>query len=218
MGVHVGRAEFHCHSAAEGVPAPRWRRYAEAASVQRGVLGCGSCGRRTRARNRARSRALLRREGLFVSRQLLLWRRQRDVGGASGASVEPSEGRSVEAGGQLGSRGFERELARLKRKLEQAETIIEIQKKVARDPGDPSCTDLRARRERLMAEYHRSAPRGRDGSGVPGPGALPRHGLPSGETRRRFKAKRARPSPATGPEIHARAPGRARHAALQALL
>ena len=75
--------------------------------------------------------ALLRREGLYSS-HLSAWRRQRDEGGVKalaahkrGRKVDPSlpEKRRIEA--------LERENARLKKRLEQAELIIDAQKKVS---------------------------------------------------------------------------------------
>lgn len=73
--------------------------------------------------------ALLRREGLYSS-LVSDWRRQRDEGALSGLSPQkrgpkPSpEKRRVEE--------LEREVARLRVRLEQAETIIQVQKKLAR--------------------------------------------------------------------------------------
>ena len=78
--------------------------------------------------------ALLRREGLYSS-HLANWRRQRDAGGLSGM-------RSTKRGPKVRAvdprvKQQEREIARLRRRLEQAETIIEIQKKVAAILGIP---------------------------------------------------------------------------------
>lgn len=75
--------------------------------------------------------AYLRRKGLYWS-NLLAWRKQRDEGQAAG--LEPKkrgpapkpETHQVERLAQL-----ERENARLRQKLERAEKIIEIQKKLA---------------------------------------------------------------------------------------
>ena len=78
--------------------------------------------------------ALLRREGLFSS-QLLLWRRQRDAGALAGLRSKKRGPKAKPVDARV--KGLERELARLKRKLEQAETIIEIQKKVAGILGIP---------------------------------------------------------------------------------
>ena len=75
--------------------------------------------------------ALLRREGLY-STNLITWRRQMEKGtlealsprkrGPKGKRPDPSARRTAE---------IERENQRLKKKLRQAETIIEVQKKVS---------------------------------------------------------------------------------------
>ncbi len=70
--------------------------------------------------------ALLRREGLYSS-LLSAWRRQRDAGALAGFR---SKKRGPKAADPRVKR-LERENAQLRRQLEQAETIIEIQKKVA---------------------------------------------------------------------------------------
>ncbi|GMV53906.1 MAG: hypothetical protein D8M52_09205 [Chlorobi bacterium] len=69
---------------------------------------------------------ILRREGLF-SKQVTSWRKQRE----SGSKVKrgPRSKSSVDMRKELAAR--EREIARLRRKLEQAEIIIDVQKKVA---------------------------------------------------------------------------------------
>ena len=76
--------------------------------------------------------ALLRREGLYSS-LLSAWRRQRDTGAL--ASLR-SKKRGPRAADPRVKR-LERENAQLRRQLEQAETIIEIQKKVAGILGIP---------------------------------------------------------------------------------
>jgi transposase-like protein len=78
--------------------------------------------------------ALLRREGLYSS-LLTAWRRQRDTGALAG--LEPKKRGPKAKAVDPRVKGLERELARLKRKLEQAETIIDIQKKVAGILGIP---------------------------------------------------------------------------------
>jgi transposase len=75
--------------------------------------------------------ALLRREGLYSS-HLTTWRRQREAGalaaltarkrGRKGLARDPQAQRVAE---------LERELERLRQRLVQAETIIEVQKKVS---------------------------------------------------------------------------------------
>jgi transposase-like protein len=75
--------------------------------------------------------ALLRREGLYSS-NLTSWRRQREQGEQGALSAKP-RGRKAKAVDPLTARlaQLERENARLLKRLEQAETIIEVQKKVA---------------------------------------------------------------------------------------
>jgi transposase-like protein len=78
--------------------------------------------------------AILRREGLYSS-HLSEWRRQRDRSAKAGLAATrrgPKPRREDPRVKQL-----EREKARLERKLRQAETIIEIQKKVAEILGIP---------------------------------------------------------------------------------
>ena len=80
--------------------------------------------------------ALLRREGLYSS-HLTSWRRQRDEGALRAMSSKrrgpkPRKNPLAKQVQQL-----ERENARLRQKLEQAETIIAIQKKVAALLGNP---------------------------------------------------------------------------------
>jgi transposase-like protein len=78
--------------------------------------------------------ALLRREGLFSS-LLTAWRRQRDEGALAGLRSKKRGPKAKAVDPRV--KRLERENARLKRKLEQAETIIEIQKKVAGMLGIP---------------------------------------------------------------------------------
>ena len=80
--------------------------------------------------------ALLRREGLYSS-HLTTWRRQREEGSLKGLAPKkrgrkPSKNRKSKREAQL-----EGDVRRLRKKLEQAETIIEIQKKVAALLGNP---------------------------------------------------------------------------------
>ena len=78
--------------------------------------------------------ALLRREGLYSS-LLTAWRRQRDTGALAGLRPKKRGPKAKAVDPRV--KGLERENARLKRKLEQAETIIDIQKKVAGILGIP---------------------------------------------------------------------------------
>lgn len=75
--------------------------------------------------------ALLRREGLYSS-SLARWRRQRDQGILGGLAPK-KRGRKAEAKNPLSVRvvELERQNRRLKKRLSQAETIIEVQKKVS---------------------------------------------------------------------------------------
>jgi transposase-like protein len=70
--------------------------------------------------------ALLRREGLYSS-NLATWRRQRQHGDLEGA--KPGRKPVSEQAKQV--KKLQRENAQLKRKLEQAELIIEVQKKLS---------------------------------------------------------------------------------------
>jgi len=78
--------------------------------------------------------ALLRREGLYSS-HLVTWRRQRDVGALAGMKARKRGPKGRAEDPRLKQQ--EREIARLQRRLKQAETIIEIQKKVAGILGIP---------------------------------------------------------------------------------
>ena len=84
--------------------------------------------------------AILRREGLYSS-TLTDWRRQRDSG-ALGALTPVKRGPKPLAGNPLAAElaQAKRENARLGRRLEHAEAIIEIQKKVAGLLGIPLAT------------------------------------------------------------------------------
>ena len=86
--------------------------------------------------------ALLRREGLYSS-LLSAWRRQRDAGALAslrsrkrGPKPKPVDPRV---------KRLEREVMQLRRQLEQAETIIEIQNKVAGILGKQTDPILRSR-------------------------------------------------------------------------
>ena len=75
--------------------------------------------------------ALLRRHGLYSS-HLTIWRRERQAGAL--ASLAPKKrGRKVPPSNPLARRvtDLERENQRLLRKLKQAETIIDVQKKLS---------------------------------------------------------------------------------------
>ena len=76
--------------------------------------------------------ALLRREGLYSS-HLITWRGQRERGELAGLSSQ-RRGRKAKAVNPLAKRvaELEREKRRLERKLEQAEILLDIQKKASR--------------------------------------------------------------------------------------
>jgi len=75
--------------------------------------------------------ALLRREGLYSS-HLTDWRRQRAQGALQGLAPRPRGPKpKVQAPEQARLLELERENAQLRNRLSQAETIIEVQKKVS---------------------------------------------------------------------------------------
>ena len=69
---------------------------------------------------------ILRREGLY-SKQVSAWKKLRERG--ENVKRGPKAGSGIDMRKELAQR--EREIARLRRKLEQAEIIIDVQKKVA---------------------------------------------------------------------------------------
>lgn len=71
---------------------------------------------------------LLRREGLYSS-HLTTWRKQRDAGAFQALAPKP-RGRKRHDPVQAQLEELQRENARLQRQLEQAQTIVEFQKKV----------------------------------------------------------------------------------------
>ena len=79
--------------------------------------------------------ALLRREGLYWS-NLQTWRRQRE-GGTLQALAPKKRGRKTKPKNPLSGelQGLQRENRRLKRKLEQAKIMLEIQKKASEIMG-----------------------------------------------------------------------------------
>ena len=81
--------------------------------------------------------AMLRREGLYYS-NIRTWRKQRDQGVLHGLSPK-KRGRKAKEVNPLAQKvaALERENRRLHKKLKQAETIIEVQKKVSEILGIP---------------------------------------------------------------------------------
>jgi transposase-like protein len=78
--------------------------------------------------------ALLRREGLYSS-HLVTWRRQRETRALAGMRARKRGPQAKAVDPRLKQQ--ERQIAQLQRRLKQAETIIEIQKKVAGMLGIP---------------------------------------------------------------------------------
>ena len=85
--------------------------------------------------------ALLRREGLYSS-HLAVWRQQYREGALAG-SKSKKRGRKASAAtkAERKAKALERENARLRRQLEQAKTVIDVQKKVSELMGIPLETD-----------------------------------------------------------------------------
>ena len=81
--------------------------------------------------------ALLRREGLYHS-NISTWRRQRDQGALQGLSPK-KRGRKARKPDPMARKvaRLERENRQLAKKLKQAETIIEVQKKISEILGIP---------------------------------------------------------------------------------
>jgi transposase-like protein len=81
--------------------------------------------------------ALLRREGLYSS-HLAAWRRERERGALAGLGARKrGRKRRLERALEKRAAELERENKRLRKRLEQAEAIIEVQKKVSRLLGIP---------------------------------------------------------------------------------
>ena len=78
--------------------------------------------------------ALLRREGLYSS-HLATWRRQRDEMAKAGLKARKRGPKAKAVDPRI--KQLERENARLKRRLEEAETIIDFQKKLSKLLGIP---------------------------------------------------------------------------------
>lgn len=78
--------------------------------------------------------ALLRREGLYSS-YLSTWRRQRDLGELDNLSPQKRGPKPDPQALELAR--LQQEKARLQARLQRAELIIEVQKKVARLLGEP---------------------------------------------------------------------------------
>jgi transposase len=83
---------------------------------------------------------LLRREGLYSS-HLAAWRRERDQGGRAALSRKRGRKVSPDAAVSREVRKLSSEVDRLRRRLAQAEAIIEVQKKIAGLLGIPLKAD-----------------------------------------------------------------------------
>ena len=107
------------------VPEKPVRRRFDAAYKQRILLEADGCS------EPGELGQLLRREGLYSS-LLSTWRRQRDEGGMAGLSPK-RRGRKAKRkdAAALENERLRRENERLAQRLKQAETIIEVQKKVS---------------------------------------------------------------------------------------
>lgn len=88
-----------------------------------------------RCTERGQIGALLRREGLYSS-HLSKWRRQRAEGQLQGLSPQKRGRKAQEVGVEEMAR-LQRENERLRARLEQAEMIIDVQKKLSRLLGLP---------------------------------------------------------------------------------
>jgi transposase len=86
--------------------------------------------------------ALLRREGIYTS-AISKWRKQRDRGALAGLSAK-RRGPKPAARDPLAEENarLRQELARLQAQLDRAETIIEVQKKLAALLGTPSAPTI----------------------------------------------------------------------------
>jgi len=88
------------------------------------------------ALSRGERGALLRREGLYSS-HIDAWRKQREAGVLSGLATKRRGPKAKTSRSEDREKAeLRRQVARLERKLKQAQTIIEIQKKVARALDD----------------------------------------------------------------------------------
>jgi len=87
-----------------------------------------------RAKGSGEVGAILRREGLYSS-LLTQWRRDRDRVAKAGLAARKRGPKARAVDPRI--KQLERENARLERKLKQADTIIEIQKKVSEILGIP---------------------------------------------------------------------------------
>lgn len=84
--------------------------------------------------------ALLRREGLYSS-QLSRWRKAMREGALAGLDTKRGSKKDPDTKLRRRVRELERDNARLKRRLQQAETVVEVQKKLSELLGIPLESD-----------------------------------------------------------------------------
>ena len=97
--------------------------------------------------------ALLRREGLYSS-HLTQWRRARREGSLKALSKQRGpQGRRGDAVA-VENEQLRKENARLRRRLQQAQTILEIQKKASEILGHPPKSAVKRRRRMIGAAEH----------------------------------------------------------------
>ena len=142
--------------------------------------------------------ALLRREGLYSS-SLRTWRRQHDAGELAGMGsakrgrkAQPTDGRDKRIA------ELEGEAQRLQRKLEQAETVIEIQKQSPLYWGFLRRT--RTRKRTTDGSGRKVLHRIGDGAGVPGLRGFPRVALSASAAGRRARSRAGTPTIRSGIE------------------
>ena len=116
-------------------PRPRRRTFSAAAKLR--ILA-----ETDRAADSGGIAAILRREGLYSS-TLTDWRRQRDAGAFAALKPLRRGPKPVVAQPAADLDQLRRENARLRQRLEHAEAIIEVQKKVAALLGMPMATSER---------------------------------------------------------------------------
>jgi transposase-like protein len=126
--VSADSAANHPHPPDPEVPAKARRRQFSAEYKLRVLREAEAC------KGAGEIGALLRREGLYTS-HLSAWRRQREARALVGMRAGKRGPKAKQVDPRV--KQLERENTRLQRRLKQAETIIEIQKKVAGMLGIP---------------------------------------------------------------------------------
>ena len=113
----------------EGIARPRRRSFT--AEYKRSILDQADA-----AQNSGAIGALLRREGLYSS-HLTTWKRQRKQGEIDALTPQKRGPKVVVSPLVKQNRALQADVARLTKKLQNAELIIEVQKKVAALLGNP---------------------------------------------------------------------------------